>query len=202
MPIQFRCTSCGKLLQTGDDTAGQQAQCPACGSVMAIPGAAAAPSGDVAAPPALPPPLAGDAADPAVQAAYLHVWAASRVAAPAIAIIILGILTIVLQVFAVIVNILHVSIAAAFGKNAGMVPLLDGGLAQIPFVAISIVAAIVITIGGMRMRNLENYGLCMTAAILLLIPCCGPCCGILGIPVGIWALATLSDNVVRSAFRS
>jgi hypothetical protein len=99
-------------------------------------------------------------------------------------------------------NLLHVGIAGAFGKNAGMIPLLDGGLAQIPFVAISIVAAIVITIGGMRMKNLENYGLSMTASILLLIPCCGPCCGILGIPVGIWALVVLSDNTVRTAFRS
>ena len=37
MPIEFRCTQCEKLLRTGDDTAGKQAKCPECGSVMAIP---------------------------------------------------------------------------------------------------------------------------------------------------------------------
>lgn len=37
MPIEFRCTQCNKLLRTGDDTAGRQAKCPECGTVMAIP---------------------------------------------------------------------------------------------------------------------------------------------------------------------
>lgn len=38
MPIEFRCTRCNKLLRTGDDTAGKQAKCPECGTVMPIPG--------------------------------------------------------------------------------------------------------------------------------------------------------------------
>ncbi len=37
MPIEFRCTQCDKLLRTGDDTAGKQAKCPECGSVMSVP---------------------------------------------------------------------------------------------------------------------------------------------------------------------
>ncbi len=37
MPIEFRCTQCGKLLRTGDDTAGKQAKCPACGTLLVIP---------------------------------------------------------------------------------------------------------------------------------------------------------------------
>lgn len=37
MSIEFRCSQCGKLLRTGDDTAGMQARCPECGSVMPIP---------------------------------------------------------------------------------------------------------------------------------------------------------------------
>lgn len=39
MPIEFRCLQCGKLLRTGDDTAGKQAKCPECGAVMPIPAA-------------------------------------------------------------------------------------------------------------------------------------------------------------------
>ena len=41
MAIEFRCTQCGKLLRTGDDTAGRQAKCPECGAVSTIPSAGA-----------------------------------------------------------------------------------------------------------------------------------------------------------------
>lgn len=37
MPIEFRCTSCNKLLRTADETAGKQAKCPQCGTVVDIP---------------------------------------------------------------------------------------------------------------------------------------------------------------------
>jgi len=52
MPIEFRCTQCRKLLRTQDDTAGKQAKCPVCGTLVLIPN------------PASPPPLPGDAAPP------------------------------------------------------------------------------------------------------------------------------------------
>jgi uncharacterized membrane protein len=37
VPIEFQCSNCGKLLRTGDDTAGKRAKCPKCGAVMTIP---------------------------------------------------------------------------------------------------------------------------------------------------------------------
>ena len=37
MAIEFRCTKCGKLLRTGDDTAGKHAKCPECGEILVIP---------------------------------------------------------------------------------------------------------------------------------------------------------------------
>lgn len=37
MAIEFRCEKCNKLLRTGDDTAGKQAKCPECSTVMTIP---------------------------------------------------------------------------------------------------------------------------------------------------------------------
>jgi phage FluMu protein Com len=54
MAIEFRCTKCGKLLRTKDDTAGKQAKCPECGTVLQIPAAGETPL----APPAgaVPPP--------------------------------------------------------------------------------------------------------------------------------------------------
>jgi hypothetical protein len=53
--------------------------------------------------------------------------------------------------------------------------------------------------GALKMKNLQGYGLAMTAGILSLIPCCGPCV-CLGIPVGIWALVTLRKPEVRASF--
>jgi phage FluMu protein Com len=63
MPIEFRCTGCGKLLRTGDETGGQQAKCPACGVVTTIPlasgqpGFAPLPSQAGGFPSAVPPPI-------------------------------------------------------------------------------------------------------------------------------------------------
>ncbi|MBN2023057.1 MAG: hypothetical protein JW809_09715 [Pirellulales bacterium] len=37
MPIEFRCTQCDKLLRTPDETAGRQAKCPVCGTVVTVP---------------------------------------------------------------------------------------------------------------------------------------------------------------------
>ena len=55
MPIEFRCSQCGKLLRTGDDTAGRQAQCPECGTISIVPNPA------VPSEPSVPPltPLGG-----------------------------------------------------------------------------------------------------------------------------------------------
>ena len=37
MPIEFRCTSCQKLLRTPDESAGKKAKCPHCGAFVDIP---------------------------------------------------------------------------------------------------------------------------------------------------------------------
>jgi len=50
--IEFRCSSCGKLLRVGDENAGKQARCPACGTIGTIP-EASPPSAEPAVP--LPP---------------------------------------------------------------------------------------------------------------------------------------------------
>jgi hypothetical protein len=166
--------------------------------------ASAAPSGEMMAPPPLPFP----AADPVSQAAYLQAWASSRVAGPATALIVFGILTIVLQTLAILANVLQIGVVhvahlggvQGFAGNADPFQLV-GSTIGIVFGAISAVAAIVIVVGGIRMKNLESYRLAVTASILSLIPCFGACC-LLGIPLGIWALFILSDNTVRIAFRS
>ena len=66
MPIEFRCTSCGRLLRVTDEAAGQQAKCPECGKVMNVPTTSApiAPGGAAAENPYQSPEYAGSAAAP------------------------------------------------------------------------------------------------------------------------------------------
>ncbi len=79
MTIEFRCTQCQRLLRTGDDTAGRNAKCPACGAIVPIPipgapsvapahssgnpfAAPSSPAGNpFAVPPPPPPPMSGPA---------------------------------------------------------------------------------------------------------------------------------------------
>ncbi len=110
MPIEFRCSQCGKLLRTGDDTAGRQAQCPECGTISTVP-APAGPQG----PSVPPPPLEGSSpfsfrlpvcrygrwrksvsARPAACYA-IEVSAVQRVSGPATALIVYAILSIVVD---------------------------------------------------------------------------------------------------------
>ncbi|NQT16204.1 MAG: DUF975 family protein [Planctomycetes bacterium] len=64
MPIEFRCTQCNRLLRTQDETAGKQAKCPECGTVLMIPAvgsppASAGPPAGSEQPGATPPPPPG-----------------------------------------------------------------------------------------------------------------------------------------------
>ncbi len=58
-----------------------------------------------------------------------------------------------------------------------------------------------IVFGGLKMKNLENYGLAIAASIIAIIPCFSGCCCIIGLPAGIWALVVLNKPEVKSAFR-
>jgi hypothetical protein len=68
--------------------------------------------------------------------------------------------------------------------------------------AVGALAALLMIMGGVQMRNLHGYALAMFASILALIPCISPsgCC-ILGQVAGIWAIAVLLNQDVKSAFR-
>ena len=54
--------------------------------------------------------------------------------------------------------------------------------------------------GSIQMMGLKSYGLAMTAAIVSMVPCVGPCC-CLAIPFGIWALVVLMKPDVKAAFQ-
>jgi hypothetical protein len=66
-----------------------------------------------------------------------------------------------------------------------------------------LVVSFLILFGGVRMMGLKSYGLAVTGAILAAIPCvsCPGACCFIGEIAGIWALIVLLNSDVRSAFR-
>jgi len=219
MPIEFRCSQCGKLLRTGDDTAGRQAQCPECGAISAVP-TPAAPS-ESPLPPSAPlgagspfgagPAAGAESSDNPYQSpsastylapGQIDLVAAQRVSGPATALIVTAILAMVLQVFAMVINLAGIGMGPEMRhQRADMFPMIFGGGVQVASGVFGLILAAVILIGAMKMKKLENYAFAMAAAIIAMVPCFWPCC-LLGLPFGIWALVVLNDGSVKAAFRS
>jgi len=226
MAIEFRCSQCQRLLRTGGDTVGKQAQCPECGAITTIPAASGTPvaASPVPSQPAdsSPPPTGSSEQTPYPSQTVppwpqqdvwsqdaAKVYAAGRIAMPAMAIILMTVFGIVSQGF-------FFYRLACFGTDG----LRERLIAQNPefkdlpveYIGYSItfaVAAVVIQLllnliilyGATQMRQLKNRGFAMLAAILALIPCTSPCCCLLSVPLAIWALIVLNDEAVKAAFR-
>jgi phage FluMu protein Com len=190
MPIEFRCSQCGRLLQTPDETAGGEAQCPQCGAVQEIPAASRdVPPGNT---PPGPPPLP-DAA---------RRYASERVQAPAVGLMLVGALGAATQVLGVLSGMMRLRMLPAFGPRGWGAPAaMMSGNASLMVGVVLLALAVLVLYGAWMMWNLERYSWAMAAAIIALVPCTSPCC-ILGFPLGIWALAVLSDPAVKTAFRS
>jgi phage FluMu protein Com len=207
MPIEFRCGQCGKLLRTGDETAGRQAQCPECGTLTEVPTPGATPG--------TPPPLgplsgqnvgsSGGAAGPSPMpgvAAY-GVPAAQRVSGPATALMVTAALGILAHVY----GILYALIAVGIGIGATMTvrlwpfPMMVDRRGMAACEVFGLVMAVIVLIGAVKMKNLENYSFAIASAIIAIVPCTSQCC-LLGVPFGIWALVVLNDSSVKAAFRS
>jgi hypothetical protein len=72
-----------------------------------------------------------------------------------------------------------------------------GGIAS---AVMGLLLGAVIIFGAVRMLSLKNWGMGLTASILSMVPCFQGCC-LLSIPAGIFALVILCDPQVKSSFR-
>ncbi len=64
-----------------------------------------------------------------------------------------------------------------------------------------VVASLVVFSGGLSLLRLDSYGLVRTGSITAMVPCASLSL-ILGLPIGVWALATASSPDVRPTFRN
>ncbi len=138
--------------------------------------------------------------------------AREQVSTPAILLMVTGALLIVYQLINLVTSLL--------GGGAGALPpelfedpnmaqyrgLIEGvqasaGPLGIVFALLGAALGGLILVGGMKMKNLESYGLAIAASIIAIIPCFSSCCCIIGLPAGIWALVVLNKPEVKAAFR-
>ncbi len=148
--------------------------------------------------------------------------AGGRVQAPAIALIVVGILN-VLWVGWTFFNVAMMTLTPADQFHKQMVNLYqafpqmqtemnkrapDELKNQTLFigwgwVALGLLSTVLVLVGGIRMLSRKNYALGVCGAICAALPCltCGGCCGF-GEIIGIWALIVLLNPEVREAFLS
>ncbi len=139
----------------------------------------------------------------------------SRVQAPAICLIVLGVLNLFWALYMLANGVLW-TVAPDFIIDAqkNMSPMLQNAAAtpeqqqmqgivvSYPWAVLSFLASVLSILGGARMMALRSYALSICGAISAMVPClsCLACCGV-GEGFGIWALVVLLSPEVKSAFQ-
>lgn len=129
--------------------------------------------------------------------------AQQQVSGPATGLLVVGILYIVLSILSLLLNVLGVSLMASQGggpkgaEDPNMMAQAAGGIVG---ALIGIVFGGLITFGSLKMKNLQSFGLAMTASIIAMLPC--HICCLVGLPIGIWSLVVLNKPEVKSSFQA
>jgi hypothetical protein len=127
----------------------------------------------------------------------------AAVQGPGIALIVLGVLVLIGQALYLVYTLFIAgvgAIGAASGDPDGIGAIMGGVVGMILTVVWMLLSGIII-FGGVKMKNMQSYGLAMAAAIIVMLPCTVGWCCLLGLPIGIWALIVLMKPEVKAAFR-
>lgn len=125
---------------------------------------------------------------------------------PGVWLLIVGVADLVSTVFSMIGGeaIVPAIIEAVQKENPDFDPDVLGGMgwyspSHLLLIGFGLAITLLVIVGGLRMMSMKGWWLGLTAAILAMIPCFGPCCGI-GLPIGLWALFVLMKPDVKQAF--
>jgi hypothetical protein len=151
---------------------------------------------------ATPPPAPPATGFPTLPTIPVYGSPADQVNGPGIALIILGALNIVGGIGRAATAIFAGATMGMLGNSAddpAKTFMAAAGALSVAHAAMLFLGGLLILFGGIKMRSLQAYGLCMTASIVAMIPCLFPCC-IVGLPIGIWAIVVLSKQEVKTLF--
>ena len=122
---------------------------------------------------------------------------------PAIGLIVTAGLGFILGALGIVMNLAGVTMGAMGGQQQSQevpawVNMMSGGLGIVSSL-LGIVMSVVILMGALKMKKLENYTFAIIATVVAMVPCISPCCFV-GLPIGIWALVVLNKPEVKGAF--
>jgi len=135
----------------------------------------------------------------------------SLVTAPAVAMLIVGIVFALFGLFGALGAALGWTTEALKQNRGGLPPefarMMEnlGGPVAVGVSLLHLAVAGLVIFASLKMRKLQGYALAITSSILIMVPCvtpfffCIPCC-MAGLPVGIWSLIVLMKPEVKSAF--
>jgi hypothetical protein len=115
--------------------------------------------------------------------------ALAAVRAPALALLLTGVLGCLVAVIAAVWGVMGFD---KFGRGEGILFFLLLGCL--------LVLSVVVSVGALRMRNLQSYRLALLGGVLAIFP--GALLYVVPCAVGIWVVWVLTRNEVRSAFRA
>lgn len=130
--------------------------------------------------------------------------ARSKVQGPAIGLMVYAVLSLFVVAGQVVANLLG-GMTQAYSEMAsqGVDPSMLGIISNAYSGCMSCMGLLftgVMLLAGIKMRNLESYGLCIAGSVLAVLPCNACCC--VGLLVGIWSLVVLSRDEVKSGFQA
>lgn len=134
------------------------------------------------------------------------------IAAPGIALLVIGILNILHSIYSLAINILFPQMVQGQmqGDIADAPPAMqdfvvfmteNSSIINISVAGLYFILGLLVAFGGYKLFKLESWGMGMTAAIIAVIPCTGvmDCC-LVEIGIGIWALVVLLQASTKAAF--
>lgn len=126
--------------------------------------------------------------------------ARDQVSGPAVGLMLTGIIGAIFDLTSFIAGFFGTGLVATFGDDIPeqLESILEGSFwTASSFIGVLI--AVFVVYASVKMKELNQWGLCVTASILAMIPCISPCC-LIGLPIGIWCLTVLTKPSVKAAF--
>jgi hypothetical protein len=125
----------------------------------------------------------------------------SQLSGPSVGLLVTGIIGGILELTSFIAMLFGTSWMAVMEED---IPEKMEGMFKASFWTASSLVGIFIAVfliyASTKMREASQWGMCVAAAVLAMIPCISPCC-LIGLPIGIWCLVVLTKPEIKAVFR-